>query len=108
MVTADKLAAIRTKAEALAGQGLGEDADTLVGLAAHAACAYCQRTDIPEEMEQAVAALVVSGALGGEGNVKSVTRGDTSIAYAVDSGASGGVWDRLAPFRRLGRLRREG
>lgn len=108
MVTADKVKAIREKAEVLAGQSLGEDADVLVGLAAHAACAYCQRTDIPEEMEQAVAALVVSGALGGEGNVKSVTRGDTSIAYAVNSGASGGVWDRLAPFRRLARLRQEG
>ena len=103
---ADKVKAIRAKAEVLAGQDLGEHGDALVELAAQAALAHCQREDIPEEMEQAVAALAVSGALGGGESVKSVTRGDTAITYAVDSG-SGGVWDRLAPFRRLGWLRRE-
>ena len=107
MVDADKVKAIRLKAEALAGQDLGENGDLLVELAAQAACAHCQRSDIPEEMEQAVAALVISGAVSGEGAVKSITRGDTAIAYAADSGSDSGAWANLAPFRRLGRLRRD-
>ena len=105
MVDAAKVAAIRAKAEALAGQSLGETGDMLVEMAAQVACAHCQRTDIPEEMEQAVAALMVSGAVSGEGSVKSITRGDTSITYSAESGTAGGVWEGLAPFRRLGRLK---
>lgn len=105
MITDEQVRRIREKAEVLAGQSLGEDADALAGMAAHAACAFCQRTDIPEEMEQAVAALAASGTVGGEGCVKSVTRGDTSITYAADGGTAGGVWAGLAPFRRLGRIR---
>lgn len=105
MITDEQVRRIREKAELLAGQSLGEDADALAALAAHAACAFCQRTDIPEEMEQAVAALAVSGTVGGESPVKSVTRGDTSITYAADGGTTGGVWAGLAPFRRLGRLK---
>lgn len=103
MVTADKVKAIREKAEVLAGQSLGENGDTLVGMAAHAACAYCQREDIPEEMEQAVAVLVLAMEGGSEG-VKSITRGDTAITYAGD-GSMDGAWAGLAPFCRLGRLK---
>ena len=61
---ADKVTAIRAKAEALAGQSLGEHGDALVEMAMQRACAVCQRSDIPEEMEQAVAALVLSMAEG--------------------------------------------
>ena len=59
MIGADKVTAIREKAEILAGQTLGEHGNALVELAAQRACAFCQREDIPIEMEQAVAALVV-------------------------------------------------
>lgn len=99
MAGADKLTAIRRKAEALAGQSLGENGEALAEMAAQRACAYCCRPDIPEEMEQAVAALLLSMRTG-EGSVKSVTRGDAAIAY-FDS-AEAGALALLAPFRRLG------
>ena len=98
MADADKLSAIRVKAEALAGRSLGKQGDLLVEMAAQRACAWCNRPDIPVEMEQAVAALVLS-MTAGEGDVKSVTRGDTAISY-FDSGARNAM-DALAPWRRL-------
>ena len=104
MVGADKVAAIRAKAEVLAGHSLGDNGDALTGMAAQRACAWCCREDIPEEMEQAVAALVLDMEDGEGGAVKSVTRGDTSVTYAV----SGGVTPALAgltPWRRLGRVK---
>ena len=102
MVTADKTAAIRQKAEALAGQSLGEQADLLVGMAAPAACAHCQRPDIPEEMEQAVAMLALT-IQGGEGDVKSITRGDTAITYA--NAPANSALAALNPWRRLAALK---
>lgn len=60
MVTADKRAAIRGKAELLAGRSLGDSGDELTEMAVQRACAYCNRPDVPEEMEQAVAALVLA------------------------------------------------
>lgn len=98
MVDADKVSAIRAKAEVLAGQSLGEQGDLLAGMAADRACAYCHRPDIPEEMEQAVASLALA-MRGGEGDVKSVTRGDTAVAY-FDSAAQTALC-ALNPFRRL-------
>ena len=107
MVTADKLAAIRGKAELLAGRSLGDSGDELTEMAVQRACAYCNRPDVPEEMEQAVAALVLALADGGEGGaVKSVTRGDTSVTYATASGGLLGL-EALAPWRRLGTLKDE-
>ena len=104
MVGAGKVQAIRRKAEALAGQTLGENGDLLAEMAAQRACAFCRREDIPEEMEQAVAALVLT--LGEtNGAVKSITRGDTSISYDASGGDGSGPMAALAPFRRLGRLR---
>lgn len=91
--------AIRKKAAVLTGEDLGEDGDTLVEMAAQRACAYCQRQDIPREMEQAVAALAVS-MRDGDG-VKSVTRGDTAITYEAQKDPMA----LLAPFRRLGGLK---
>lgn len=99
MVGADKLSAIRRKAEALAGQSLGDHGEVLTEMAAQRACAYCCRPDIPEEMEQAVAALLLS-MRGGEGDVKSVTRGDAAVTYF--GSAEAGALALLAPFRRLG------
>lgn len=100
----EQLASIRAKAEALAGENLGEDGDLLVSMAADRALAWCRRSDIPPGMEQAVAALAVSMTVGGA--VKTLTRGDTSISY--ETGGSGGVMAMLSPWRRLGGLKREG
>lgn len=99
----DKVKAIRDKAEALGGQSLGENGDLLVELAAQRACAYCQREDIPEEMEQAVAALAL--ALNGGETAKTIQRGDTSITYDVASTALKAPESLLKPFCRLGRVR---
>lgn len=103
MMDADKVAAIRTKAEALAGHSLGEHGDLLTEMAAQRACAFCQRQDIPEEMEQAVAALVLT--LGEDGEaVKAIQRGDTAITYDTGGAAETAPMRLLAPFRRLGRV----
>ena len=106
MVSADKVAAIRAKAEVLAGRSLGVGADALTEMAAQRACAWCNRKDIPEEMEQAVAALALDMEGGENGAVKSVTRGDTSVAYAVGNSGSPALAG-LAPWRRLGRLKED-
>lgn len=91
--------AIRKKAEILTGGDLGGDGDAIVDMAAQRACAYCQRHDIPEAMEQAVAALAL--AIRDGDAVKSITRGDTAITYSGQSDAL----SLLAPFRRLGGLK---
>lgn len=90
---------VRNKAEVLAGEDLGEKGDTLVDMAAQRACAYCQRTDIPPAMEQAVAALALYMRQGD--GVKSVTRGDTAVTYEGQKDPVA----LLAPFRRLGGLK---
>lgn len=102
MAWAETLDSIRAKAEILAGHGLGEDGGVLAEMAAQRAMAYCRRRDIPEDMEQAVAALLLSQA---EGGVQSLKRGDTSITYA--DGGGGGALSGLNPWRRLGRLAEE-
>lgn len=106
MVGADKVAAIRAKAEILAGRSLGDNGDALTEMTAGAAMPWCNREDIPEEMETVVAALTVSLSEGREA-VKAVTRGDTSVTY--DTGVMGltGL-DALAPWRKLGRLKGDG
>lgn len=91
--------AIRKKAELLAGEDLGEGGDALVDMAAQRACAHCQRADIPEEMEQAVAALALH--MRERDGVKSITRGDTAVTYEGREDPLA----PLAPFRRLGRLK---
>lgn len=87
----------------LAGRSLGENGDALTEMAMERACAWCGREDIPEAMEQAVAALLLNME-GREAAVKSVTRGDTSVTYAVSDGQSAALAG-LAPWRRLGRLK---
>ncbi len=106
MLAADKVSAIRAKAEVLAGHSLGDRGDVLAEMAAQQAMAWCCREDIPEDMEQAVAALALNLRDGEGGALKSLTRGDTSITYAVgDSGSP--ALAGLAPWRRLGRLKGE-
>ena len=106
MVSADTVFAIRAKAEALAGRSLGDNGNALTEMAAQRACAWCCREDIPEDMEQAVAALAIAMEGGEGGAVKSVTRGDTSISYAV-GGSGGPALAGLAPWRGLGRMGRD-
>lgn len=105
MIGADKVAAIRAKAEVLAGRSLGDNGDALTEMAAQAACAWCNREDIPEDMEVVIAALTVSLAEGREA-VKSLTRGDTSVTYDTNAGVTGlASLTALAPWRRLGQLK---
>lgn len=124
MAGAEKIRAIREKAEALAGRSLGETGDALAAIAAQRAMAYCCREDIPEEMEQAAASLALAlreqsgdGGIGmgaGSGAIRSIQRGDTSITYAaggsasaLSSGGTAGALAALAPWRRLARLRED-
>ena len=105
MVGADKVAAIRAKAEVLAGRSLGDNGDALTEMVARAAMAWCSREDIPEDMEVVVAALTVSLAEGREA-VKSLTRGDTSVTYDTNAGMTGlASLTALEPWRRLGQLK---
>lgn len=102
-VTQAQLDAILTKAEALSGGGLGDKGAALVEIACARALAHCSRPDIPEEMEQAIAALAV-GLASRESGVKSITRGDTSVTYQDGAGAE---YALLAPWRRLGTLKED-
>ena len=107
MADAEKLEAILKKAEALVGHPLEAYGETLTGIAAALACAWCNREDIPEDMEVVVAALTVSLSEGREA-VKSLTRGDTSITYDTDGGVLGlASLNALAPWRRLARLKED-
>jgi len=100
-VTLSQRDAILTKAEALAGEPLGEAGGARAGGGGAAAAADCNRSDIPEEMEQAVAAVLV-GLVSRESDVKSITRGDTSVTYLDGKNAESVL---LAPWCRLGTLR---
>lgn len=105
MVGADKVSAIRAKAEVLAGRSLGDNGNALTEMVARAAMAWCNREDIPEDMEVVVAALTVSLAEGRE-VVKSLTRGDTSVTYDTNAGMTGlASLTALEPWRRLGQLK---
>lgn len=99
-VTQAQLDAVIAKAEALLGESLGESAELLAQIACERAMAHCNRADIPEEMEQAVAAVLV-GLVSHESGVKSVTRGDTSVSFESGRSAESVL---LAPWCRLGTL----
>ena len=102
MVAAEKLEAILKKAETLMGGPLGEYGEDLAGIAAALACGWCNREDIPDDMENAVA--LMTAALAGEpGAVKTIKRGDTSVTY--ETGRTSGILAFLAPWRRLGHLK---
>lgn len=60
-MTAETLRAVREKAELLnGGASLGKAGDALAEMAVGRALAFCQRTDVPEDMEQAVGALLLA------------------------------------------------
>ena len=101
MINQTQLARIAAKAQLLAGEALGDEIADLAELAAQRAMAYCCRSDIPEEMEQAVALLLLNMQDGGQ-SVKSLQRGDTAVTYAEESPLA-----QLQPFRRLGRVQEE-
>ena len=103
MTAADKESAILTKAEALAGHSLGDRGSALAEMAAQAACAFCNRADIPREMEQAVAMLALE-LQEGCGSVASVRRGDTAVTYKPAQSAAKAA---LRPFCRLGTVRED-
>ena len=109
MGAAERVPVIREKAEALLGCSLGENGDRLTSMVVLWALAYCRREDIPEAMELPLARLVAAAAEGSDGAaVKALTRGDTSVTYDVSASGGSGPVAGLAPFRRLGRLRRDG
>jgi len=105
MVPEKTLRAVLEKAAALnGGTSLGENAAPLAEMVIQKALAFCQRQDVPEDMEPAAAALLLalwrglprSGgdeggagdtqamsweALAASGAVKSIQRGDTAITF---------------------------
>ena len=99
---------LATVKNALEAQGkhvvLGDNGDALTEMAASAAMAWCNREDIPEDMEGAVA-LMVAALAGESGAVKTIKRGDTSVTY--DNGSDAKYLAFLNPWRRLGRLKEE-
>ena len=106
MGAADRVPAIREQAELLLGRSLGQQGDSLTSMVVLWALAYCCREDIPAAMELPLARLVAAAANGDDGTaVRSITRGDTSVSYAVSDGGAGALAG-LAPFRRLASLRR--
>ena len=102
-VSQEQLARILALAEVLAGESFGEQGLTLAEIAAERAMAYCNRDDIPQEMEQAAASLLC-GLNGAVGDVKSVTRGDTAVTYETSHSAS---YAPLRPFCRLGTVKHD-
>ena len=103
-VSSEQLARILALAEVLAGESFGERGLMLAEIAAQRAMAFCNRTDIPQEMEQAVASLLCA-LEGSQSDVKSVTRGDTAVTYETSHSAS---YAPLRPFCRLGTVRDDG
>lgn len=102
MVPAETVRAVRAKAELLnGGASLGEAGDALAEIAVQRALAYCRRRDVPEDMEQAVAALALalfrtvpqSAASGGEDPPE-----DSEAAPDASGGSLGspaGNWEAL-------------
>ena len=103
-VSQGQLERILTLAETLAGESFGERGDALAEIGAERAMAFCNRTDIPQEMEQAVASLLC-GLEGAQSDVKSVTRGDTAVTYETSHSAS---YAPLRPFCKLGTVKHDG
>lgn len=102
-VSQEQLAHILALAEVLAGESFGEYGTELAQMAADGAMSYCNRDDIPQEMEQAVALMLCGMEAAGSG-VKSVTRGDTAVTYDLSMSA---CCARLRPFCRLGTVKHD-
>lgn len=94
-VPAETLRAVRGKAELLnGGASLGEAGDAAAEMAVERALAYCQRTDVPRDMEQAVGALALAlwasiPRTGGESGEAPAEGGTASEA------AGGADWEAL-------------
>lgn len=96
-----QLGRIRQMAELLGGEELGEErGNALAEMAVNAACAFCNRSDVPAAMEQAVARLVLELECP-QGSVSAVQRGDTAVTYKA---AQNGAQTALRPFCRLSSL----
>lgn len=113
MVPAETVRAVRAKAELLnGGASLGEAGDALAEIAVQRALAYCRRRDVPEDMEQAVAALALalfrtvpqSAASGGEeapedsenaSGASEAAPEDSSAASGGSLGGLAGNWEAL-------------
>lgn len=100
-VSNEQRARILALAEALAGESFGERGATLCDIACERAMRFCNRDDIPQEMEQAVASLLC-GLECAQSDVKSVTRGDTAVTYETSHSAS---YAPLRPFCALGTVK---
>lgn len=97
----DQLQRILQMAQALGGEDLSPEKGVLLAeIAVDAACAFCNRRDVPPEMEQAVARLLLE--LGSPlGQVSTVQRGDTAVTYKTPQSAAQAA---LRPFCCLGTL----
>lgn len=77
-----------------------QQAELLLDTVTGAVTAWCNRKDIPEEMEGAMAILLARVLRdGAERPVSTVKRGDTAITYADQGGVDMGTL--LEPFVRL-------
>ena len=101
-VSQGQLERILALSEALAGEPFGERGLTLAQIAAERAMAFCCREDVPPEMEQAVASLLCA-VHSRESGVKSVTRGDTAVAFETAQNAEFAL---LRPWCKLGVLKK--
>ena len=100
----EQLRRIWRMAELLGGEELGEErGNALAEMAVNAACAFCNRSEVPEAMEQAVARLVLELKCP-QGSVSTVQRGDTAVTYKA---AQNGAQTALRPFCRLGTVEAE-
>jgi Flp pilus assembly protein CpaB len=105
LVSREMAEVILTKAETLAGGSLGDNGLDIAAMAARLSLALCGRTDIPQGMEDAVAAIAVTMAQD-DSSVQSIQRGDTSITY--DTETKGQTLERLlGPWMRLRTVSRE-
>lgn len=89
--------------QGMALSGLESDprqAELLLDTVTGAVTAWCNRTDIPEEMEGAMAILLAKMLQdGADRPVSTVKRGDTAITYADRGGVD--MMGLLEPFVRL-------
>ena len=117
MLRKGQVCSVREKAELLGNVSLGENGDALAEIAIQRALAWCQREDMPEAMEQAAAEALLA-------LFRALPRADedTSVTFSTPASSAGGsastlsggkgglpsaALEALAPWRRLGRLKRE-
>ena len=103
-MNAEQCARIWQMALLLGAEQVTDDQGAMLAeLAGDSACAFCNRADIPKEMEQAVAMLLLE-LQEGCGSVSSVRRGDTAVTYKPAQSAAKAA---LRPFCRLGTVKED-